>query len=159
MKDWMRAVEEEIERRQYEAGRLSRVDVAGIVAKHCPFEPDALYMKVVPQAPGHVYDWAAKCGAYLHAEGVRLSSHRIAAVVAHFAEPLVKLLREAKREHHHVADGDIRDGTCCPQCCCQSWPDDPESDFEPTPNGDEPCTCGADKWNAKIDAVLQGEEP
>lgn len=119
--------------------------IAAIIAKH--------HSKIVRET-GHVWDWAARCGAYLHAEGMRIPSHRIAAVVAFFAEPLVKLLREAKQVHDHV-----NDGVCCPRCCCQSWPDDPEGDFEPTPNGDEPCTCGADAWNAKIDAVLQGEEP
>lgn len=46
MKDWMRAVEEEVERRQFEAGRLCSVGIAEIVAKHCPFKPDVAYMPV-----------------------------------------------------------------------------------------------------------------
>jgi hypothetical protein len=112
------------------------------------FEPDTDYVKVIPQQPGHIWDWAAKAGVYLHAEGVRLSSHRIAAVVSHFAEPLVKLLRESHREHHHHGREPL---LCCPRCTCKS-PDGDE------PNSDEPCTCGADEWNVRLRAVLEGEE-
>jgi hypothetical protein len=108
-----------------------------------------------------VNDWAAKAAARILDEyaGARLprnAQDHVAAIIATFAEPLVRLLNEARREHHHTADGDPRDGVCCPQCCCQSWPDDPEGDFEPTPNSDEPCTCGTDAWNARVDAALEG---
>ena len=115
--------------------------------------------------PGHVYDWASKAAEriddeYPHARRQdRPTVARIAAIIATYADPLIRLLMEAKKAHDHVADGDVRDGTCCPQCCCESWPDDPEGDFEPTPNRpDEPCACGADAWNARIDAALAGKE-
>ena len=106
-----------------------------------------------------INDWASKAAYRIRCElcKERLpSQERIAAIIATFAEPLVKLLAESRRAHRHTADGDVRDGHCCPQCCCQSWPDDPEGDFEPTPNSDEPCDCGADEWNARVDAVLNG---
>jgi len=56
---------------------------------------------------------------------------RIAAIIEKFAEPLVNLLRESKREHEDP-------GPCCMTVC--------------SPN--EKCDCGADEWNAKIDEVL-----
>lgn len=106
-----------------------------------------------------IQDWAAKCATRIDEEFVtakhRPSPERIAAIIATFAEPLMNLLRESKREHLHEQDT-VGRSYCCPQCTCQSWPDDPEGDFEPTPNSDEPCTCGADTWNAKVDRVLNG---
>lgn len=141
----------------------ARESLLALIAKHCPFEPDAVYVEVVPSKPGHVWDWAAKCGAYLHAEGIRLSSHRIAAVIAHFAEPLVSIVRDAKRMHRHdepTDDDETHD--CCPRCSCDSWignervmTDDDE--YPPNRPG-ESCTCGADAWNARIDAVLSGSD-
>ena len=111
-----------------------------------------------------INDWAAKAAQRIVDEHDPLrrgldppGPERIAAIIATFAEPLMKLLRESKREHDHFPDGDIRDGTCCPRCCCASWPNDPEADFEPEPNSDDPCSCGADAWNAKVDAALAGE--
>jgi len=112
-----------------------------------------------------VNDWAAKAARRIDEEypfnreiaRPRPTKDRIAAIIATFAEPLVALLRESRRDHHHAADGDVCDGACCPQCCCcESWPDDPEGDFEPTPNSDAACTCGAAEWNARIDAALEG---
>lgn len=104
---------------------------------------------------GFVVDWATQAAEHI-CSGGKQPVARIAAVIATFAAPLTSLLSEAKREHHHSVDGDVRDGICCPQCCCESWLDDPEADFEPTPNSDEPCTCGADDWNARIDAIIAG---
>lgn len=101
--------------------------IAAIIASH--------HERITKPEPGHVYDWAAKAGAYLHAEGVRLSSHRIAAVIAHFAEPLVTLLRESKREHE---------------------PDGEQEGCLKNTDEDEACDCGADAWNARVDAVLAG---
>ena len=111
---------------------------------------------------GSIQDWAAKaaCRIVDEYDGRRLplrlrkDQNHISAIIATFAEPLVSLLRESRRVHHHVADGDVRDGVCCPQCCCESWPDDPEGDFEAEPNSDEPCTCDAAEWNARIDKAL-----
>lgn len=109
-----------------------------------------------------VEDWAAKAARrivdeYVDRRTPRRDQDHVAAIIATFAEPLVALLRESRREHDH-ADGDVRDGACCPRCCCESWPDDPEGDFEPTPNSDEPCTCGADEWNARVEAALRGHK-
>jgi len=109
-----------------------------------------------------IKDWAAKAASRIAEEWPnnrrldRPSEAHIAAIIETFAKPLLDLVRESKREHHHSPDGDIRDGTCCPQCCCELWPDDPEGDFEPSPNSDKPCDCGADAWNARVDAALNG---
>lgn len=100
-------------------------------------------------------DWAAKAVDYIHStylSSPRPTRERTAAVIETFAKPLLDLVMESRREHEHGLHG-VR---CCPQCCCESWPDDPEGDFEPTPNSDDPCSCGADAWNAKVDAALGG---
>ncbi len=52
-------------------------------------------------------------------------------------EPLIEIVRGAKREHD---DGEAID---CPMA-------HPDYAY----NKGEPCTCGADAWNAKIDAAL-----
>ena len=131
MKDWTHKAAEEIVAK----GRWTTAeDVASVIAKH--------HARVVKLEPGHLADWAARAGAYLHAEGVRLSSHRIAAVVAHFAEPLVKLLKEARREHHKSYLAEENDHDPCPK----SYEDS---------SLDAKCTCSADAWNARIDEVLK----
>ena len=50
------------------------------------------------------------------------------------AAPLVALLRESKREHY--CHGDIT-------LCCTKVIDSRSA-----------CTCGADEWNARVDAML-----
>lgn len=116
-------------------------------------------------AVASINDWASKCAERIMLEsfvhvGRTVASRdavqdRIAAIIATFAGPLMEALRDSRLEHHHY-DGDVRDGHCCPQCCCESWPDDPEGDFEPEPNKNEPCDCGADEHNARIDRALSG---
>lgn len=56
-------------------------------------------------------------------------------------EELRALLLESKREHY-VCDGDC--WFSCPKSG-QNCNDDRDSDE---------CTCGADEWNAKVDALL-----
>lgn len=112
---------------------------AAIIARHSPFEPDVAYLKIVPHKQGSIYDWAARAAIYLSAERLP-STHRIAAVISHFAEPLVKMLQTMKRKHE--------------QQCPAFEEDDPFSKEE------APlcmCSCGAALWNNKIDKVLQGE--
>lgn len=133
MKSWKRkAAEEIVDSGIVDSGRWTdATTVAAIIAKH--------HERIVKPEPGHVYDWAAKAGAYLHAESVRLSSHRIAAVVSHFAEPLVKMLREAKRDDHEPG---------CPAGFAQVG-----IVYE-----DEECSCSTGEWNKRIDEVLHGSE-
>jgi hypothetical protein len=84
-KSWIHASASEIVNYFYgdKAASSARhvVHVSRIIAK--------CHEGVTKPEPGYVWDWAAACGAYLRAEGVPLSAHRIAAVVATFAEPLV----------------------------------------------------------------------
>lgn len=60
---------------------------------------------------------------------------RAAAIIATFVEPLVALLWEARREHNTG---------------CLAY-----SNYQPPY---EDCTCGADEWNAKVDAALNGTD-
>lgn len=55
---------------------------------------------------------------------------------------LEALLRESKREHLHCDDSYY----CCNKC------DSPDH-YEPSPH--EPCTCGADEWNKRVDEALR----
>jgi hypothetical protein len=113
-------------------GYISEPRVAAIIAKH--------HASIVTE-PGHVQDWAARAGAYIRESGP-VSAHRVAAIVAFFAEPLVKLLEEARRSHDRGYN-------------------DESSDYPPCPKSDEDalhdarCTCSADAWNARIDEVLK----
>lgn len=98
---------------------------------------------------GTIHDWATRCAEYVDGEFEtakhRPTISRLAAVIAHFADPLVKLLSESKRLHLHV-EGDPY--LCCPLCTrCEgtrnsSW------------NGECHPDCGADEWNAKVEKAL-----
>ena len=113
-----------------------------------------------------INDWAAKAAEriafeFVVATSAKRSAERIAAIIATFAEPLVALLREARREHHHDPVSNYEhDRGCCPQCTCESWnpvaksQDEGELDAEHEPNSNEICDCGADAWNARVDATL-----
>ena len=91
--------------------------------------------------PGHVYDWATKAAECVDPKA---SVSRIAAIIALHAEPLVALLREARRSH----DKGYNEESC-------DYPPCPKSD-ECEANDNMACTCSADAWNARIDAVLAG---
>lgn len=58
----------------------------------------------------------------------------LAHIILTAAEPLVTLLRESKREH---SDGE--------DMMCET---------DPTCGDGGECTCGADDWNRRVDAVL-----
>jgi len=91
---------------------------------------------------------------------------RIAAIIATFAEPLVALLREARREHYHCNDS----WYCCGKCThsdhvlCDGDEEDHEHNaacYLGSHKGEAArtsgiCNCGADAWNARVDAVLGG---
>ena len=108
---------------------------------------------------GNVHDWASKAAERIFdefADGhetdkrARVKVSRVAAIIATYAEPLLQVLREARRSHHHDAHGneyDVSSG-CCPRCNCL--------DGEHPNHYHLACTCGADAWNAKIDAILAG---
>lgn len=69
------------------------------------------------------------------------SVNRIASIVATHAEPLVALLREAKREHHNSL-------TAYSGWACGVFVTDNATGKA------EACTCGASNWNARVDAAL-----
>ena len=83
---------------------------------------------------------------------------RIAAIVATYAGPLVALLREARREHLHCDD----DSWYCCRACHAA--DHGLAEGESLREGERwgtavgVCTCDADAWNARVDAVLAGQE-
>jgi hypothetical protein len=89
---------------------------------------------------------------------------RIATIIATFAEPLVALLRDARREHYHCDDS----WYCCGKCTHSDHIYRVEGEWQ---EGDEyplsegfagrvkgRCTCGADAWNARVGAALAGAE-
>ena len=78
-------------------------------------------------------DWATTCAQRIKDEiepGELPTVARVAAIIAAHAEPLMALLREAKREH--------RD-----DCLSSNW-------------SYNTCICGASAWNAKVDAAVEG---
>jgi len=124
-----------------------------------------------------VNDWAAKAAEHIADEFLpqyqrsgkskTLEAHkeRIAAIIATFAEPLMQVLRDSRREHYHCEDVYY----CCPLCTCAC--DNDEEDHEHDDSctifhiyGDRDgrrenkCNCGADKHNARLDKVLHGED-
>jgi hypothetical protein len=92
-----------------------------------------------------LHDWASKAAQHIYDELPRIRNRprveRIAAIIATYAEPLVVLLLESKREHGYDEDGDP----------CDWW-------NYIVNEGEEhkACTCGAAAWNARIDAALSG---
>lgn len=107
-----------------------------------------------------IHDWATRAALRIKSERSASTEH-IAAIIATFAEPLLKVIHESRREHRHVelVLGSIAStpvpvtAFCCPQCTCLSWGND-EPDAEHEPNSDEPCNCGASIWNEKIERAL-----
>ncbi len=123
-----------------------------------------------------IKDWASKaaerCATTLVIDAPRQERiDRAAAIIATFAEPLVSLLREAKREHYSCEDTWYCCGKCT--CSCVSGEKDHEHDescyhashigsgpagiSHPDERASGVCNCGADAWNARIDAVLAGK--
>lgn len=93
---------------------------------------------------GYIEDWATKAARRIVGEydGRRLphnSEERVAAIIATFAEPIIKLLGEAQEGRHYDGVGEIPG----PEC--------PKLEHE-----DAECTCGADEWNARVDKALRG---
>lgn len=107
-----------------------------------------------------VNDWATKaaqkiCCDYTLARYVGHASFvadeeqvkELSTIIAGHAAPLVALLQESHREHIFALDS--RRGTlraAIKGCRAKFFPDDP-------------CTCGADAWNARVDAILSRTEP
>ena len=84
-----------------------------------------------------IHDWAAKCAEYINSLSPRPKTERIAAIIATFAEPLVALLREARRSDHEAG-------------CMAGWAQ------VGVIYDDTRCSCSVGVWNAKIDAALAG---
>lgn len=120
---------------------------------------DALKQVKVPtkDSPrGTVYDWATQAAMYIDVNR-REPIERITAIIETFAQPLVEMLQLSRRQHNHC-DCDDNGNKCCPRCACLSWRgEDSEPDDEHTPNSDEPCTCGADDFNKRLELALVGK--
>jgi len=111
-----------------------------------------------------INDWAAKAARRImllydldRIAPQDKSVYAIAAIIAMHAEPLMALLREARREHYHCDDS----WYCCGKC---DHPDHgqlyPEY-FLSSHDGEAArvagiCNCLADAWNARIDKALEG---
>lgn len=96
-----------------------------------------------------INDWATKAAEYWFSTSpssinreARIS--RLAAIIDHFSKPITDLLRESRRPHES-------------QCPAFEWADPEESDL--MHGNDEPCRCGAEEWNARVDAALAGGSP
>jgi hypothetical protein len=93
-------------------------------------------------------EWATKAARQIMTEGDRLRlalggglvESEVASIISAHVAPLAALLQEARREHHGVDD----EGDPCEKV---NYLD-----------GLHVCTCGADAWNARVDAVLAGSE-
>lgn len=110
-----------------------------------------------------INDWAAEAAKKISSEFPSIqhsdmlpSDERIAAIIATFAEPLVKLVKASYRSHYHCDDS----WYCCGKCV---HPDhsDHFDDYPASHDGEGArtqglCNCGADAWNAKIDKALEG---
>lgn len=123
--------------------------------------------------PGHVVDWATKAAERIDDE-YRLPSlgssrthrptiSRLAAIIATFAAPLLTLLQESRRSHYHCDDS----WYCCGACThkCDAVEEDPGHEHDENCCVESlvvghrvqgVCNCGADAWNARVEAVLQG---
>jgi len=87
-----------------------------------------------------INDWASKAAnQIISALTPDISQERIATIIATHAVPLVALLRESRREHSNGAHDE------CPMA-------NPTYSY----NVGEPCDCGADAWNARVEAALAG---
>ena len=97
-------------------------------------------------------DWIREAATYIHACGSELTTEHIISIISTHAEPLVALLREAKREHLHDEGGD--NFRCCSMCSCNDVKLNSRLRLEPNTDP-RTCDCGADEWNARIDEVLK----
>ncbi len=103
-----------------------------------------------------INDWAAKAARRVIEEVeenvqwrnrmlVKPTDERIAAIIATFAEPLVQLLKECGcGTHSRGYNEESADYPPCPKSY-----EDGENDK---------CNCGADDFNAKVDAILAGKQ-
>jgi hypothetical protein len=82
-----------------------------------------------------LHDWASKAAQHIYNELPRIRNRprveHIAAIIATYAEPLISLLQESKREHEEM---------CANQRIVFTGV----------------CHCGADAWNARVDEALSG---
>ena len=115
-----------------------------------------------------IHDWASKAAQKIVDDlpprrGEQPRVERIAAIIATFAEPLLKLLAESRRAHHHEEDDSWY---CCGACAheCDAVEEDPGHEHDDsccveTRRGREQgiCDCGASAWNTKVDAALAGK--
>jgi hypothetical protein len=98
-----------------------------------------------------INDWAAKAAQRIADESHpsivgSMSLERIAAIIATFAEPLVALLRESRREHRRHCDKEASSPCDCGSGHCP---------INAVAREAAKCTCGADAWNARVDKALE----
>ena len=138
MKDWMQEAASSIASVFSDTPSVSAMWVHSEILKYCPFKPNVAYMPVIRIAPGNIQDWASKAAEYLSGDK-RASTEHVAAVIATFAEPLVKALEASRREHNKFSCVKLSDASC---------------NALDIPYDDCKCTCGADAHNAMIDEAL-----
>lgn len=112
-----------------------------------------------------INDWAAKAARRVlgeFADRRKPTAERLAAVLVVHLEPLVRLLEESRRAHLHCDDDSWY---CCGKCahpdhgCSYEEDDEHGEDCWPTSHRGRTagvCDCGAEAWNARVDAVLAG---
>jgi len=97
-----------------------------------------------------INDWAAKAARrileekFILAQSKEGKEARVAAIIATFAEPLMALVRESRREHGYLC-------VKCKMTLAYGGMPVPKEKIE-----EGTCTCGADEWNAKVEAALDG---
>jgi hypothetical protein len=110
-----------------------------------------------------INDWAAKAAQYIASEydldrGRHAAARveRLAAIIATFAQPLMDTLRASRRGHFHCDDS----WYCCPQCNCSDHGlaegETIGANHSRNAVPSDVCTCGADEWNKRVDAALDG---
>lgn len=114
-----------------------------------------------------IWDWAAQAAKRIVEElrpartrqAQEASEARVAAIIATFAQPLLELVQASRRGHYHCDDS----WYCCGKCTCSCTDShEHDSDCYPASHDGEAarttgvCNCGADAWNARVDAALAG---
>ncbi len=111
-----------------------------------------------------IKDWASDAAEHISLEFLLRMGHlkreeatdRIAAIIATFAKPLIDLVEAFRREHYHCDDS----WYCCGKCMHSDHFPTHEEDYPSSHDGrvSGKCDCGADAWNARVDAAMAGQE-
>lgn len=116
-----------------------------------------------------LFKWVSDGGGHLDYMGVkdvRRLGERIAAIIETHAKPLLTLVRESRRSHYHCGDS----WYCCGRCihpdhssreCFREGHEHDITCYQDSHDGEAArkqgiCNCGADAWNARVDAAVSG---